>query len=120
MDTINEKFQTRSLSSLAKVFADEEIKDPTFTKGTALLNETYAFQVAYKGNDSELKYIKVSAEGDLENSITVRSVGLIQSDFPMYDDHDEHILRSTPGLYPDPLYPLDEDELENIPNQWNS
>lgn len=120
MDTINEKFQTRSLSSLAKVFADEEIKDPTFTKGTALLNETYAFQVAYKGNDSELKYIKVSAEGDLENSITVRSVGLIQSDFPMYDDHDDHILRSTPGLYPDPLYPLDEDELENIPNQWNS
>lgn len=35
-------------------------------------------------------------------------------------DHDEHILRTTPGLYPDPLYPLDEEgKLNVLPEQWH-
>ena len=38
---------------------------------------------------------------------------------PCYADHDDNILRSVPGLYPDPLMPLD-DDLALLPKQWRS
>ena len=39
--------KTRVLSSLEKVFADEELRAPEWKSGTMLNNETYSFQVAY-------------------------------------------------------------------------
>lgn len=117
MNIVNQKLKTRCLSSLAKVFADEEIVDPAFNKASALLNETYSFQVAYKGNEEKLK---ISIESNLQKIVKIRAVGLVPSEFPIYDDHDEHILRSTPGLYPDPLIPLNENQLPNNHNQWHS
>ena len=120
MSTFNQQLETRCVSSLAKVFADEEIVDPIFKKASALLNETYSFQIAYRVNDRDLKRLKISIESDLQNKIEVRAVGLVPSEFPIYDDHDAHILRSTPGLYPDPLYPLDDNKLTIVHHQWHS
>lgn len=120
MSIVDKSFETRCLSSLAKVFADEEIVDPTFNKASALTNETYFFQVAYKGNTTEVESVKVSIESDLQNIVNIRAVGLVPSAFPIYDDHDEHILRSTPGLYPDPLYPLEENQVTVVHNEWHS
>ena len=120
MSSINQKIETRCVSSLAKVFADEEIVDPIFNKASALLNETYSFQVAYKVKEKEFESLKVIIESDLKDIVNSRAVGLVPSEFPIYDDHDEHILRSTPGLYPDPLYPLDKNKLSVVYNQWHS
>jgi hypothetical protein len=36
---------THCLSSLSKVFADEELKDESYTNASALLNVTFSFQV---------------------------------------------------------------------------
>lgn len=41
-------FETKMVSSLVKVFPDEELQAQEFTKGTALLNERFSFQVAYR------------------------------------------------------------------------
>ncbi|MBO0600616.1 DUF4091 domain-containing protein [Sporosarcina sp. E16_3] len=120
MRKVDKKLETRCLSSLAKVFADKKIVDPSFSKASALLNEIYSFQVAYKVNEKNLENLKISIESDLHNLITSRAVGLVPSEFPIYDDHDDHILRSTPGLYPDPLYPLNENEIPVIYQKWHS
>lgn len=46
----NGVLQTRILSSLAKVFADEEVEDTQWSRGSMLLNEVYSFQAAYKSS----------------------------------------------------------------------
>ncbi|MBB6731341.1 DUF4091 domain-containing protein [Cohnella zeiphila] len=112
------EFETRCLSSLAKVFADEELTVPAFTSGSALLGETYAFQVAFRAKET-IRNIRVKAESDLEG-ISVRKVDMVPSELPCYRDHDEHILRSTPGLYPDPLHPMDPDGVDAVHGQWRS
>lgn len=113
-------FETRLLSSLSKVFADEELAAAPYDAASAFLNETFSFQVAYRSNQL-MKNIRVIVESELSEHITIRSVGLVPSDLPTYHDHDEFILRSTPGLYPDPLLPLSADAaVTGRPSQWRS
>ncbi|WP_199614087.1 DUF4091 domain-containing protein [Paenibacillus alkalitolerans] len=109
--------ETRCLSSLSKVFPDEELKDAPFNKFSALRNETFSFQVAFRSN-AIMKQLRVRIESDLTDLITVRTVGLVPSEMPIYSGHDENILRSAPGLYPDPLYPIDSDGITALPKQW--
>ncbi|MFD0696735.1 DUF4091 domain-containing protein [Paenibacillus sp. GCM10027628] len=111
--------ETRCLHSLVKVFADVELNDVPFKGSTALQNETFAFQVAYRCPQL-IRGIQVTAVSELRDAITIRSVGLAPSEFPMYANHDGNLLRATPGLYPDPLYPMDQDGVHALPNQWRS
>jgi len=117
----HQAFETRLLSSLSKVFPDEELADQPYHTASALLNETFSFQVAYR-SQTLLKPIKLRVESGLEDVVSLFTVGLVPSELPVYHDHDEHILRATPGLYPDPLYPLNlnEDSLTGYPGQWRS
>ncbi|GGE02711.1 glycoside hydrolase domain-containing protein [Paenibacillus nasutitermitis] len=115
--------ETRCLSSLAKVFPDQELTELPFCRASALQQETYAFQVAYRvrGVVEALKNILLHIESPLADQITIRTVGLAPSELPCYGDPDEDILRSTPGLFPDPLYPMRESEgIKIVPNQWRS
>lgn len=115
--------ETRCLSSLAKVFADEEPQEQPFLRASALENETFAYQIAYRlsGNPRSLRHVRVRVESELRERITVRSVGLAPSELPCYGDHDEHVLRTQPGLYPDPLYPISPTEGIIVPpDQWRS
>jgi hypothetical protein len=112
------EFSTRCLSSLTKVFADQELKDNAVYKGSALLNETYSFQIAYKSR-TLVKDIRVRVDSAMNEMIAIRTVGLVPSELPCYHDHDDLILKSTPGLYPDPLYPVT-DGLIGFPEQWRS
>jgi hypothetical protein len=113
-------FETRCLSSLTKVFPDIELSEKCVNNGSALLKETYSFQVAYKSSRL-LKYVKIELNSTLDEKIVVRTVGLVPSELPCYHDHDDIILRSTPGLYPDPLYPINSEEgIVAFPGQWRS
>ncbi|RAP74173.1 DUF4091 domain-containing protein [Paenibacillus montanisoli] len=123
MENRNEiKLETRCVSSLAKIFAeDTELLEPAYKKGSALWGEAYAFQVAFR-SDRLLKHIQVQAKTALPNSsISVRSVGLAPSELPIYEDHDSRIFQSKPGLFPDPLFPVKADEgISALPNVWRS
>lgn len=116
-------FEIQCLSSLAKVFPDEELREPRCEGGTALLGEVYSFQVAYRWMKQSRPFpigIKVTS-AELGELITVRAVGLAPSELPGYADADEHVLRMSPGLYPDPLYPLEPgNNVKLYPNQWRS
>jgi hypothetical protein len=112
--------ETRCLSSLEKVFPDEELHAVTYKRGSALRGETYTFQVAYRANALS-KYISVSVDSPLQEQITLRSVGLAPSEVPCFNGHDDNILRKTPGLYPDPLYPIEQLQgVTGMYNQWRS
>jgi hypothetical protein len=120
LSTIKPSLETKCLSSLSKVFADEELRDQPIQEATALLNETYSFQIAFRPSEL-MKAIQVHIVSPLEALMTIRMVGLVPSEMPCFQDHDEHILRSTPGLYPDPLYPLDPAMgVTAIPGQWRA
>jgi len=120
MKLSNSIFEIRFVSSLVKVFADEELTAQSFARGTAFRNEVYSFQTAYRA-DYLVKGIRVSAVSALSERITVRSVGLVPSDLPTKDAFDEDMLRTVPGLYPDPLFPVDEREgICAPPRQWRS
>lgn len=111
-------FETRIVSSLSKIFPDEPLTETQHTSGTALMNERYSFQIAYRCSQLE-KGIALQVESSL--SLSVRTVGLVPSELPAYHNHDEHVLRTVPGLYPDPLFPFDEAEgLTAWPGQWRS
>jgi hypothetical protein len=113
-------FETRCLSSLTKVFADEPLTATPWRRATALSNERYSFQVAY-WSDVLRKPLTVEVDSDLAPLIVTRSVGLVPSELPCHSDHDEDVLRTTPGLYPDPLYRIDpETGIVAFPAQWRS
>ncbi|GIO89468.1 DUF4091 domain-containing protein [Paenibacillus lactis] len=113
-------FETRALSSLSKVFTDSELNDPPCRRTSALRREIVSFQTAYRTGE-RLRDVRVEAKAPEGLSVSVYAVGLVPSEFPIYPDHDGHILRSTPGLYPDPLYPLDPENRVHSPgNQWRS
>lgn len=113
-------FETKSLNPLVKVFADEELTAPSYWKATALLNERAVFQTAYRSRE-RIRNIRVRVESGLQEWISVREVGLVPSEFPVRDGHDGYVLRTAPGLYPDPLYPLNPEEgITSLGGQWRS
>ena len=114
------KLETRVLSSLEKVFADEELKAAQWDSASVLQNEVCSFQVAYRWNGNMLKGVKINVVSSVSEYITLRAVGLVPSEMPCYSDHDDNILRSTPGLYPDILMPCEDYETTLLPEQWRS
>ncbi len=116
---IETHFQTRCISSLAKVFADEELRAEPIQAATALSNETYAYQIAYRSL-SIGRSVRLTIQSDLSPYMVVKAVALVPSELPCYADHDDDVLRTTPGLYPDPLLPLEDGRLFTYPLQWRS
>jgi len=108
----NKTIETRILSSLIKVFSDEELTAQPWQSGSMLGNEVYSYQVAYRLNpdtdkDDLALNLQVETEPDLASSVMLRQVVSIQADLPVYEDHDDYLLRAEPGLYPDLLLPVD-------------
>lgn len=112
--------ELKLLSSLVKVFADEEPEDSQIFKGSMLSNEVYSFQVAYRWNSAMLKHAGIKVVSELSPWIAVRTIGLVPSEMPCYADHDDDVLRTAPGLYPDTLLPVGEEGLTLLPEQWRS
>ena len=112
------KLTTRVLTSLSKVFPDEECRDRQVTGGTGLRGELCGFQVAYRVDTMALG-VRVSVDSPPELQPTVRLVGLVPCELPFRNGHDDRVLRTTPGLYPDPLLPL-ETAITIPPAQWRA
>lgn len=119
MGFMEASFETRLISSLEKVFPDEELRAERRDRASALKGETFSFQVAYR-SDLAVAVLAVRVASALAGRTTVRAVGLAPSDLPCYDEHDEDVLRTSPGLYPDPLYPLAGNAPAAPARQWRS
>ncbi|MCK4982486.1 MAG: DUF4091 domain-containing protein [Victivallaceae bacterium] len=112
------EFKLKALSSLEKVFADEELKAPIFKKASVLRGEVFSFQLAYY---CDLKIdFSIEINSSLTNKIEIRETALVPCEVPAEELGDSpDLLRTTPGLYPDPLLPIDE-KIISAPKQWRS
>ena len=110
---INDKrYKVKLLSSLEKVFTDEEPKfRPECTKLTGLWGDTVSFQVAYTRhayNDAELD---LKIESDLADYIRVRTIEYVPVNRTVCTSGDGRVLddnfiKTTAGMYPDLLKDL--------------
>ncbi len=112
--------KTKSLSSLTKVFADQEPIESQWEKGSMLRNEVYSFQVAYSWSGPRTENMQVVVNTEIAPFIEIRLVGLIPCEMPGYADHDDNVLRTAPGLYPDLLIPPYDEGIPLVPQQWRS
>lgn len=122
MKTKKVQWNMMLVSSLVKVFPDEELTAPPYPYGSVLNKEMFSFQLAYKA-ESLMKdlEIKIVTEVELNADITIRQVGLVPSEYPNHEMNDGYVLRTAPGLYPDPLYSTeDRPSIVGIPGQWRS
>ncbi len=106
--------QTKIVSSMEKCFADSDIGTfATMTHLSALKNERVSFQLFYTDdtNDPKLPYrstnFALQIEGVPQKVVSVRRVDYVPVTIAcLQEGGDDNYLRSTPGLYPDLLSPL--------------
>ena len=112
-------FITRLSTSLDKIFPDTGPSEPFSPEQTALGGEVFAFQAAYR-SPHLIRGIKVELDSPLSPAAAIRRVGLVPSEMPCYENHDDLVLRAAPGLFPDPLIPIDGDGIDALPSQWHA
>ena len=103
--------KTRITSSLENCFTDSNIEDfPILTKLSALKNERISFQLLCSMNEATDPWrilCDLNVEGGLAKYVNVREVMSVPVSIPIVPGTPcDNYLRSTPGLYPDPLIPL--------------
>lgn len=115
------KIQTRILSSMEKVFPSKEPKGLS-TPMSALMEETYAFQIALFPEIPERGYhthLDVSLFVSSPLKVSVRQVSYVPAEL-LYFKNDGDYLKDEPGLFPDPLLPVDQDKVRLLTGYWNS
>ncbi len=108
------KFTFLQLSSLNKIFLDENYSALTEMTGIkALKGERVSYQILYVGGREKSNVVKCNVTADKRFDLQVRRVGNVPVTMPINSDStDEFYLRKTPGLYPDVLYPLENNKIE--------
>ncbi len=100
--------KTKIISSMEKPFTDECFdKYEELKCGSALLGETYSFQLLYTYEEDEenrpwVSY-SYSLSGTLAEYASVREVKNIGVQKPIGKRYDDNYLRTSPGIYPDVL-----------------
>ena len=107
---MNMLLKLKKLSSLGKVFLNQEPVESHDMVDAILKNETFSFQIAYYSeqyeDESDFRIIKVAAENDFNGCVRIRTVGYVPVELPAYPGSDEDYLSKKPGLFPDPLYDI--------------
>jgi len=100
-------FECIALHSLVKVFEDEKPAGGFLKPFSVFLNERVAFQAALYSGSALTLTVEMDMTPALYGGVSVFLVRQIPSSLPCYKDHDNELLRSEPGLYPDLLEPVD-------------
>lgn len=98
-------FKTGQVSSLQRVFLDGRCDLTEHNCDSVLKGERYSYQIAYKS--SEKFFAEIVIDSPLSQFITVRSVGNVPSELPVYESDYEFCERNEPGLFPDVLFPIE-------------
>lgn len=98
-------FKTGQVSSLQRVFLDGRCDLTEHNCDSVLKGERYSYQIAYKS--SEKFFAEIVIDSPLSQFITVRSVGNVPSELPVYESDCEFCERNKPGLFPDVLFPIE-------------
>ena len=137
--------QSRILSSMEKVFPDQEPQalsrsmaaaaSPAASPDTsaasspiltALQVERVSFQIALDPDHLPEHFSSLSVQVEVETdlSVSVSQLGLVPVRLPYFDNRDRRYLRDDPGLFPDPLFPLEKVDdsytAKLLTGRWNS
>ena len=116
-----EKISFRQVSSLDKIFLDQPDNIEELEKISALKNERVSYQIAYRGNEIYFNdNVTIQVCSPLKKQIAIYEVGNVPVEFPFRGGHDAHFERTTPGLYPDVLYPIEGDCITITWRNWHS
>lgn len=115
----------RQLSSLAKVFLDDDPQRcPEVSATAALKGERVSWQIMYKGtcNNKRRTPVTFTVQKDARIPLRFYTVGNVPCMLPCRFDKqdDDNYLRTSPGLYPDVLYPLTENRFYMIAENCHS
>lgn len=105
--------KTKIIASLDKVFCDEtfeafeELSDLTALKGERI---SVQLLYTYERDEENRSFVVYHAKlcGNLAQYATIREVKSVAVHKPVGIKFDDNYLRTTPGIYPDLLYPLPE------------
>lgn len=100
----------KTISSLEKCFLDEGIDSKKeYKKATVLKNELFHFCVAYRSESGRV-FAHLKLESEISDYINISRIESVPVRFAADPDfRDDFYLRDTPGLYPDLLQPLGQD-----------
>ena len=96
----------KSISSLEKVLPEREINFKELSKASALKNEEYSYQLAFKATENIhcVKELKLEVVSDIADCVTLYNVRCLPILNPMfYDEPDENYMLKGPGMMPDLL-----------------
>lgn len=102
-------FITKQVSSLQRVFLDGKCNLKEYNTDSALKGERFSYQIAYKSD--EKFFAEIIIDSPLSQYISVRSVGNVPSELPVYERDYEYSERSEAGLFPDVLFPIENNRI---------
>ena len=112
------ELKLKPVSSLEKVFADEQLNAPLLRNTNVLRGEVFSFQLAYWCDFPVDLTIEINSS--LSNIIEIRETALVPCEVPAEESGDTpDLLRTTPGLYPDLLLPINK-KIKVPPKQWRT
>jgi len=99
------------IPSLDKVFLDTKLNTlEPLRSANVYRGSVFSFQIAMTESTCDAahrRFVGISVEGIEKSAVTLRTVELIPSYMPAYPTrYDTEYVRTTPGLYPDLLQPL--------------
>lgn len=120
------KFNFCLVDALEKILPNRQpnLQPPISLRGFA--GEELSFQLAYICSNDDLgdteRTFCCEACSDLDGAhLMIQRTGLVPCSYPCHGTYDDNYLSTKPGLYPDLLIPLSQDEkVKAIPNQWRS
>ncbi len=112
------------ISSLEKCLIDDDIDlKPEYDRGSCLKEELFRFGVCYTAKEAceSARPIRLTVHSELAEHITVRQVEHVPVKFPLYHSGStEDYMKTTPGLYPDMLAPLNRHQRLLLSNNTES
>ena len=115
------KYQMKVLSSLEKVFPDEEpVYRPECVKLSGLWGETISYQVAYTGNHFMRERVDVKVVSPIADHVRLRTVEQVPVGRATNGIVDDNYLKTSSGLYPDLLKDIKDNKVIIRSSQWSS
>lgn len=111
--------RAKIISPLIKVFPDQELEAQEYVRASALGDEYFDLQIAYYADYTQTD-ISLDVVSDIKE-IEFGMVGYAVSEMPSYPDPDDYVLRTAPGIYPDPIHRVTgHKDIEAVARQWRS
>lgn len=102
--------ELKQISSLEKIRNLRDMDCPDIGKAVLLPGEHFSYQIAVQNNGERSK-LEVSVDSPIAEYVRVYSVKNIPADFPRRPEADDNYIITEPGLIPDLLVPLEEQNM---------